>query len=513
VASFLQRSLGALASVSDAIARSGDRVVGWVSPDAGLKRHMSRQALQRAYEGASQRDGWKPRRAGASANSDHAADAKTLRVRARSLRQNVPHIASAMRCLVGAVIGTGIEPRWVGDGAAEHNAAFEEMKGQLDADGQLDFNGLVRLAYDTCEQDGEVMVRVRHRRKEDGLLVPVQFQVLEIDWLDSDKTGREGSSTIVNGIQYDALGKREGYWLFPEHPGETKSVLSHLGLRNASRLVPAADIIHFYRLERPGQGRGFTRLAPVIAKTRDLHLYKDAELQRKNLETRLSVLVTGDPAGMANGPRLPNDPAGAPQDARDLGPLASGSMQQLPSGTTVTVVEPKWAQGFVETVKHDEHEIAAGIGVPYEGMTGDVSEANFSSARVRRLDFRIECEMTQYMDVIPRLIRPMCRIFAMKASLAGVVKRPSFNLDFATPKWDYVNPKDDVTADLDEISGGLSSISEKLRRRGYKPEEVFNEIGADFKKLKEMGVLDVLLMLRKGRAMDDGAAPKPDNAK
>ena len=498
-----------MAALLDWIARGGDRLVGIVSPDWGLRRHISRQALHRAYEGASKRDGWRPRRGGASANADHAEDAQTLRIRGRSLRQNVPHIAQAMRGLVAAVIGTGIQPRWIGDEAEEHNRAWAQMQHLLDADGQLDFHGLVRLAYDSYEQDGEVLVRLRHRRPEDGFLVPLQYQVLEIDWLDSSKNGDSGSDTIVSGIQYDVLGRRTGYWLFDEHPGEARSILGHLRLRNASRFVPAADIIHFYRLERPGQSRGFTRLAPVVALTRDMHLYKDAELQRKNLETRLSVLVTGDPSSMSNGPRLPSD--GAPPDAtaRDLGALASGTMQQLPTGTSITVVEPKPAPGYVEAMKHSEHALAAGIGVPYELMTGDVSETNFSSARVRRLDFRIECEMTQWQDVIPRLLAPMCRAFADKAALAGVVRRASYALDYAPPKWDYVNPRDDVQADLAEISGGLSTISEKLRRRGYKPEDVFAELASDFDALREAGVLDVLVMLQKGKPLADSNSSSP----
>ena len=56
-----------------------DRFVGWLSPQAGLTRHFARQRLARAYEAASPRDSWRPRRAGASANADHSADSATLR--------------------------------------------------------------------------------------------------------------------------------------------------------------------------------------------------------------------------------------------------------------------------------------------------------------------------------------------------------------------------------------------------------------------------------------------------
>ena len=47
------------------------------------------------------------------------------------------------------------------------------------------------------EQDGEVLIRLRARRLEDGLPVPLQIQVLEIDWLDSSKMGANGPNTII----------------------------------------------------------------------------------------------------------------------------------------------------------------------------------------------------------------------------------------------------------------------------------------------------------------------------
>lgn len=498
-----------IARAASSVVRAGDRLIGVVSPDIGLRRHRSRELLERAYEGASKRDGWRPKRPGASANTDHAADAKTLRIRARSLRQNSPHVAQAMRALVAAVIGTGIVPRWTGESAEVFNNAWDEMAGSLDADGKLDIYGLMALAYDTCEQDGEVLIRIRHRRLTDGLLVPIQFQVLEIDWLDSAKMGRNGSNVIINGIEYDIFGKVAGYWMFDMHPGEQ---VGFLRARQASRFVPAASIIHLYRFERPGQGRGFTRLAPVIALVRDTQLYKDAELQRKNLETRLSVLVTGDPSQLAAPPNLRDTAGSGAAESRDLGPLASGSMMQLPTGTNVTVVAPHAAPGYPEYMKLNAHEVAAGIGVPYESMTGDMAEVNFSSARIRQIDFRRECEMTQWHMAIPRLLAPMCRAFADAMALANLVKRASYALAYSPPKWEYVNPADDVKAALSEVSGGLSSISEHLRRRGYKPDEVFAEIASDFDKLRKAGVLDVLLMLQKGRQMGDGDATDSSKA-
>jgi capsid protein len=136
------------------------------------------------------------------------------------------------------------------------------------------------------------------------------------------------------------------------------------------------------------------------------------------------------------------------------------------------------------------------MGVPYELLTGDVSQTNFSSARVRRMDFKKTVESTQWRVLIPRLIERVCVAASEAAVLGGVIPRPIRKWDHSTPKWDYVNPEQDVKSDMAEMSAGLSTWSEKLRQRGYNPEQVLAEMQSDFQKLEQSGVLRVLMALQ-----------------
>lgn len=471
-----------------------DKIVGWVSPRAGISRHFARRQLERAYEAASPRDSWRPRRAGASANTDHRADARTLRTKARALVQNVPYIWAGLDGLAVATVGAGIIPRATGREKDKINQLLKDWWKVCDADGRFDFFGLVKAAYFAMEQDGEVLVRLRTRRASDGLPVPLQLQLLEIDWLDDARSGTHNGNQIINGIEYDMLGAVAAYYLWDQHPGEVAVARG----RAQSQRVPAKDIIHLFNPGRPGQGRGFTRLAPVITRVRDLQLYEDAELARKNLETRLSVLASGDMSQMEN-PAGMGEGAGAQGPGmRDMGELGGGSIFGMPSGMNFTVVEPKAAPGYVDYLKFNLHLIAAGIGVPYHLLTGDLNEVNFSSARVRLLDFRRAVTQMQWLTLIPKLLVPIHDAFIEHAFLAGLIKVRDKAVDFSPPKWDYVNPEQDVKADLAEIGGGLASISEKLRQRGYDPDVVFTELQGDIEKLRDMGILDVLLFLQRG---------------
>lgn len=485
-----------------------DRLIGWIAPGAGLRRHFDRQRLTRAYLAASPGDSWRPKRATASANADHQADAFQLRTKSRFLIQNVEYISAGMNARVAHIVGTGIVPKWSGKSGQRLGELWKQWVKVADADGRLDLYGMQAAAVRAMDADGEVLLRIRARRPSDGLPVPMQLQLLEIDWLDGLRQVADNGNQIIGGKEYDVLGKCVAYWLWNQHPGE-------IGLRKTkgmtSTRVPADQIIHLFAPTRPGQGRGFPRLASVIPRVRDLQLLEDAELARKNLEGRLSVLASGDVASMAN----PGEHGGAADAAGaratgDLGQLAGGGITQLPPGLNVTVVEPKVAPGFVDYCKYNIGLICAGGGFTYEQATGDMTKVNFSSARVRLLDFRREIEQLQWHVIVPVLCDRICSEFAAFAVLGGLLPGAvEHTVEHSTPKWDYVNPQQDVEADLSEIAGGLASFSEKLRRRGYDPEVVFDELETDIKGLQRRGIWDALLMLLKGKESTAAQAANP----
>lgn len=488
-----------------------DRAIGYVAPASALRRALARRALAqvRAYEGASTKDGWIPRRSGASANADHLADAGMLRARARSLVQNNPYAAKALNAMVSNTVGEGILPKSRAADARTRQALdslWNEWSPVSDADGHTDFNGLEARAYRTMEQDGEVLIRLRARRPEDGLPVPLQLQLLEIDYLDTSRTGTtKGGNEVVSGVEIDALGRVVAYWLFDAHPGDTFCNVSSRSWQ--SRRYDARKILHLFAPDRPGQGRGITRFAPVIARLRDTAIYEDAELSRKQNEALMSVFITGDGSDFA----IPDDggtQAEAAAKAKlvgNLGSLGPGSVFAT-NGQNVTIAEPKPALGYADYIRMQLYAVAAGCGVTYEMLTGDLSQVNFSSSRLGTLEFRRHCEQRQWHCLMPKLLTPTWDAFVDAAVLAGGIQRPDYAVEWTTPKWDYVNPLQDVEADAAEVASGLSSLSEKLRQRGYQPDAVFAEMGEDYQKLAQSGAINLLqLLLTKGKTNEPPA--------
>lgn len=469
-----------------------DRTIGWISPRAGLRRASAREMLGRAYEGAIRADGWRPRRAGASARADYLADARELRHRARSLASNVPLIAQAVNVMVSCTIGTGIVPRWVNDQAGRVASRWKAWGKLADYDGLLDFNGLQGKAWGTMKVDGEVLARLRERRVG-PTVVPLQIQLLEIDWLDVERNEVRGPNEVIAGIEYDRRGDRVAYWLFERHPGD-------VGLRatlRESQRVPAEEIIHLFNPARPGQQAGISALAPVIPTVRDLQVYEDAEQARKNLEARMGAVGEWDES-LLEGVKLPEGvkDQGAGPAMLDLGELAGGGIVGLPPGMrNPTFIQPTAAPGYVDYVKHKQKIISAGMGVPYEFVTGDMSEVNFSSSRVRTNQYKRDVEREQWTLMVPMFCDRISARWLSLLEFTGAPAPADVYPDWTTPKWASVNPVQDVAADLSEIKGGLSSISEKIRQRGYDPELVFAELKTDLTRLNSDGTLPLLAAL------------------
>lgn len=201
-----------------------DHALAAVAPRMATRRLLARQAfdgLARSYEGASRgrrTNAW--RTPGSSADAEIGAASALLRDRMRDLVLNNPHAAKAVSALVNNIVGAGIMPRAAsGDEALDRkvDALFLRWSERSDADGQLDFCGLQTLACREMIEAGEVLLRRGPRRASDGIDLPVQLQILEADFLDQMKTGGIGSGRAVQGIEFDALGRRRAYWLLGTH--------------------------------------------------------------------------------------------------------------------------------------------------------------------------------------------------------------------------------------------------------------------------------------------------------
>ncbi len=459
-----------------------DRTIGYLAPEKGLRRVRARAALNviskaRAYEAARvdrRTSGWNT--TGTSANAEIGAAFRITRDRSRDLVRNNPYAAKAMNSLASKSIGTGIRAR-LDKGAKK---SWENWVKNCDFDGHFDLYGIQMLAARAAFESGEVLIRRIRTTTGD---VPLKLQVLEPDYLDPMRYGPQANGNYaIAGVEINKLGQVVAYWLYDQHPGENvllpRSLYSHR--------VDAAEVIHFYEKRRPGQLRGMPRLAASIIKMRDLDEYEEAELVRKKIEACFVAFVHG---GNPNTPlgEVTTDSSTTPAKRNET--IAPGIIEYLGANEQVTFGTPSVSSGYGDYTTTQLRAIAAGAGVSYEMLTGDMTKVSFSSIRAGQQDIRDLVDQWRWIDFIPVVCNRLEAWFMDAAWTAGSIRTRNYNAIWTAPKWPYVDPLKDIQAAKEEIRGGLSSLSEKIRQNGDDPQEVFAEKAEELKTLKALNVV------------------------
>lgn len=408
---------------------------------------------------------------------------------ARDMIRNAPFAARAQQVISANVVGAGIIPKLAGlppDLAAQGLQLIEQHLDTtaIDLDGRLNLYGLQRLVINTVVDSGEALV-VRHVDTSSGNhLMNLQLQVLEPDHLDSTRDGtfRDGSR-VHQGIQYGPDGKRQGYWLYNDHPGAIGGRGGVIG--QESVFNPAENVAHIYRQDRPGQQRGVSWFAPVLMPLSDLADYQDASLMRQKIASCFTAFRTRQDGGPAT-------------DAEELGEtLSPGLIQELSPGEEIVFADPPSVAEFDPFTKTILRSVAAGMGITYEALTGDLSGVNFSSARMGRMEMDRNVEAWQWNVLIPQMMHPVGRWFqqswsAASPALLSSTKIPqimSSRVEWVPPHRILVDPAREISALRDAVRAGFTSRSGVQRQLGFDPERLLEEQVADRKQAARLGLV------------------------
>lgn len=455
-----------------------ERAIELVAPGWALQRSMARLGLEQARSFDAARTGRRTagwHTTGASANAELADGLGRIRNRSRDMVRNNEYAKRAHQVFSSNVVGYGISI--VAEDAREQAEwlAWSDST-DCDADGGNNLAGILKLCEGERFGAGEVLLRRRWRRPSDGYRVPLQIQVLEADHLDDCKTGPlSNGNYCILGKEFDALGQLVAYWLFPEHPGE----LSGSRLRSLeSRRVPASEVIHYYNRDRPSAVRGVSELAVSLMRYRDLADWHDAELLRKKMEACVVAIIhSADP-----------DKRLGMEGSSGVEKMRPGMIARVGNTDSVAFNNPQPSGGGGEFSRFQLHALAVGAGLTYAQLTGDMSQANFSSNRMGLNEFRALIEQQQWLGLVPKVIQPLRRWYREAAVVAGlpVGSKPD---KITMPRRMSVDPLKDALTAKEMIRGGGTTLSEWLREQGTTLEQYITERKAELAALKAAEII------------------------
>lgn len=454
-----------------------DRAIATVSPRWAVKRAFDRYRLDR-IDRMTPRQGRRYSDGGANfdVNTGNPDDARGRRLVNREtilrLAYENPHGKKALNALVNNAVGWGItgSPK----GPKTLAALWKEWTKVSDFRGRLDLFGQQELAVRTMFREGEVFI-VRRFVTNDTTGVPLRLQLIDGGMLATSKVG----DNVEDGIEYDADGNVTGYWF---HQARTEYRRNRPPVRVAAR-----DVIHLFVQEEVGQKRGRSVFEPVIKRLGDVDDALDADLVRRKIESCFVGFRTfgldeeGDPSiGMG---REDRGEGLAPSEY-----FEAGSIVSLPAGESITFADPKPLGGLGDAVKINLLASAAGIGVTYEHMTGDLSNVNFSSYRAGALEFDATMERIQWNTIIPVGLNRIWDWFCAAGYEFGKTSKRSYEMRWTPPPRKSIDRKGDAEADILEMQAGLENRRSLLNSRGLEHDTFVDETAADLKIQQDKGL-------------------------
>jgi len=451
-----------------------DRAILAVSPVRAARRLAARAKAQTLmnYDAASRGRrtyGWKA----PGTDADTAAGRSRTRLRnlSRDMIRNRSLAARGQAVVTGNVVGTGIMPSVRAETPEAAQEAMEVIRDHLltpalDAYGVEALPGLQRQVMNAVFSDGEVLMRRRMRdlRYEPDLRLPFQVQVMEADYLDESITSY-GQNEVVEGIEYGPTGRAVAYHLYDMHPGDG---LHLKGKRFTSTRVPAQQILHIRRIDRPGQMRGVPWLAPVMMTIGELSDYQESQILKQKIGSLLAFFVeAGDEGQIHNGSKLEE--------------VAPGAIVGLSPGQKVTPSAPPKVDEYPEFMREGVRVIATGLGLTYESF-GDLTGVNFSSGRMGRMEMDRFIQVWQQQLIIGQMCSGIARWTLESWRLVQMSQHlppPPKGLDWTPPRRPLIDPSKEIGAAIDEIDAGLTSRQRKQREMGYDPDVIARERAED----------------------------------
>ena len=434
-----------------------------------------------------------------SADQEVRGDLRTLRARARELTRNNDTATRYLGLLEDNVVGhQGIRlqaqvTRPEGELDGPINAAIEDAwrhwgePGTAAVDGRLGWLDIQSQCIRTVAQDGEALVRLVSGVR--GNPFAFALHVLDPDQLDHTYNRAAGSAPgggrraeVRMGVEVDRWGRPLAYHLWDHHPSEHAS-------RERRRIrVPADEIIHLYRVNRPGQTRGITWFAPALMKLRMVAGYEEAEL----VASRMAAAKGGfferdaDSAGI--------DPNSQAADERIAIEMEPGLIDYLPIGWKFNEWDPEHpVSAFKDFHKCMVRGIANGLGVSYTSLANDLEDVNFSSIRAGLLNERDAWRRTQVW-LIEHLHRRVYRAWFSWALTTGALELPRRNqarwlqARWLPRGWPWVDPVKDLQASAMAVRMCLDSRTRLAAEQGRDFGEVLDDLVREEAMAAEKGV-------------------------
>ncbi|WP_088183593.1 phage portal protein [Sphingobium sp. Z007] len=470
-----------------------DRTVGYLSPVAGMRRQAARKMLERTAPRARPGRRFMGKDRDFDTVSSNPNDGRPKRyvdrmTILRLIAEN-PFARKALNALLNSLIGWGITGAPTGPKVMrDHWAAWINA---CDYYNRHDLYGLQKLWAISMLRDGEVFI-VQRLIKAPGI-IPLRLQTYDKGMLAADKYGLN----IERGIEYDDEGRAVAYHFYRGRKGYRWSSTETIRF-------PAEEVIHLFDSEWVGQTEGVSLFEPIVKRLGDVEEGIEAEVVKANIAACLVGFRYRPPAQEGEDPNI-GIPVDEAQERAPIEEFVPGMIETLEDGEQITFSNPPKTGGINDLARIALLASAAGVGVTYEQMTGDLSNVNFSSYKAGALENKRFIGRLQYLTFIPICLNRVFGWFARTGWESGYLSKPAYPVKWTPPPFESIDREGDAMADILEMEAGLESRANLLNARGYDHDPMMEEIAT------ARDLLNRLKLAFRGDPMVPGAASNSAN--
>ena len=408
-------------------------------------------------------------------NYDLRSDLSTLRARSRSFARN----NSLGRKFFGLVQSNIVGPKGIQlqvNARTPRGKMNTNLNKQIEtefwkwgfaetcsASGKLNWIAFQNLVIKHLSRDGEALIQLVKSNNKYGL----SLKVIPVEYLDEQYTDTKNGNRIVMSIEVDNDWKPVAYWL-------TTPVSNMMFANDQERRrvrVPADQIIHaFIVAEDEEQVRGIPWTHATMVSALFLSRLDDSVLLNvTNAANTLGFIKNSIPDENAN--EWTGEEGEPPPLYVNRDPM---SFTELDAGQDIQKFSSEQPhQNLTEYAKRIETSgIAAGLDVPYFELTGDLSEVNFSSARIGLAQSRDNWRGLQgwFAEAV---CLPIYKAWVKSAiGINGILNISPRDYDeiqmpeWQGRRWEYIEPLKDAQADALAIATGTRTLKGILAERG-----------------------------------------------
>jgi len=367
----------------------------------------------------------------------------------------------------------------------------KEMRPEMSG---MSFKNFCKLMMTASAQDGECFIWERKGTDVNPYRYAVRImEPASID-MSLEKT-LPGGNVIRFGIEFDQSRYPVAYHVIAGDKDADFFVHGDTGRKYLR--VPSEEIIHLFLHDGVWQSRGMPWIHPALLDFNTLAKYKEAELIAARAgASKMGFISDGDDGQGYVG----DDDEEDADDDYLYEEIEPGVIGRLKKGQQFFGFDPNHPNtAFSDFMKINLRGVAAALGESYNQFAQDLEGVSFGSLRQGALSERAVWMGLQTWAIEEALDRIFFNWLETSLFAGAITNRNGRPLprdrfekfrehEWQPRRWDWIDPLKDANADSLQQRDKTMSRSERIRKRGRQPIEVFTEIQQEDLLMAEMGI-------------------------